>query len=351
MNGYQLVEFGGTLERCERPLPVPTGSEVVLRTRAAGVCHSDLHLCGGGYDLGGGRTLSLNDRGVRLPRILGHETVGEVVACGPEAQGVKPGDLRLIYPWIGCGACRNCTNGDENLCTDAPAVLGVHRDGGFATHIVVPHARYLFDLKGIDPAIAAPLACSGLTTYGALSRVREIARREPIVLMGAGGLGLMCLGLLGAMGGKGAVVVDTDPHKREAALAAGALAAIDGAAPDAADQIRAALGGQLYAAIDFVGNPATAALGFDLLAKGGRLILIGLFGGAAPWSLPMVPMKAITIEGCYVGNPRQLGELIDLVSGMAEPPLAIDRRPLDKVNEALHDLEQGRVLGRAVLLP
>ena len=351
MKSFQLVAFGSALEPKEADTPRPVGTEVLLRTRAAGVCHSDLHLCGGGYDLGGGRVLSLSDRGVRLPRTLGHETVGEVVSWGPDAQGVQAGDVRLVYPWIGCGTCANCANGDENVCTGAPSVLGVHRDGGFADHILVPHPRYLLDLKGIDPLVAAPLACSGLTTYSALRKVLDVARREPILLFGAGGLGLMCLGLLKAMGGKGAVVVDIDPAKREAALAAGALAVVDGAAPDAMDQVRAAIGGPLSAAIDFVGNPMTAELGFDLLAKGGKLILLGLFGGASPWSLPMLPMKAVTIQGSYVGNLQELRELVDLVSAMPRAPLPIDQRPLDGANQALHDLEQGHVLGRAVLVP
>lgn len=351
MHGYQLVEFGEALAPCDRPVPEPTGAQVLLKVRAAGVCHSDLHICGGGYDLGGGRKLSLADRGVRLPRILGHETVGEVVACGPDARGVSAGDLRLIYPWIGCGACLNCREENENLCTGAPAVLGVHRDGGFADHILVPDARYLLDLKGIDPAVAAPLACSGLTTYNALSEVLDIARREPIVLIGAGGLGLMCLGLLKAMGGQGAIIVDIDPAKRQAALDAGALAAIDGGADDAADQIRAWLDSPLFAVIDFVGNPATAALGFDLLAKGGKLILLGLYGGASSWPLAMLPMKAATIKGCYVGNLRQLHALVDLVSGMAEPPLLVQRHPLADANAVLGALGEGQVVGRAVLIP
>lgn len=351
MKSYQLVAFGEPLEPSETATPQPAGTEVLLRTRAAGVCHSDLHLCEGGYDLGGGRVLSLTDRGVSLPRTLGHETVGEVVAIGPDATGVAVGDVRLIYPWIGCGACANCTAGSENLCLGMPRNLGVHRDGGYADHILVPHARYLLDLKGIEPKAAAPLACSGLTTYSALSKVMEVARNEPILMIGAGGLGLMCLALLGAMGGKGAVVVDLDPAKREAALKAGALAAIDGAAPDAAAQINQALGVPLRAGIDFVGNPATAGLGFDLLAKGGKMVIVGLFGGASPWSLPLFPMKALTVQGSYVGNLRELHELVDLVSKLPQTPLPLDPRPLDQANQALDDLAHGRVLGRAVLVP
>ncbi len=116
-------------------------------------------------------------------------------------------------------------------------------------------------------------------------------------MIGAGGLGLMCVTILKAMGGKGAVMVDIDARRRAAALEAGALAAIDGAAPDALAQVSAALGGPCWAAIDLVGSPQTAALGFDSLAKGGKMVMVGLFGGAAPWSLPLIPMKAATIRG------------------------------------------------------
>lgn len=351
MKSYQLVAFGAALEPSEAATPQPVGTQVLLRTQAAGICHSDLHLCEGGYDLGGGRMLSLTDRGVSLPLTLGHETVGEVVAVGPDASGVSVGDVRLVYPWIGCGSCANCTAGSENLCLGLPANLGVHRDGGYADHIMVPHARYLLDLKGITPVAAAPLACSGLTTYSALCKVIDVARREPILLIGAGGLGLMCLSLLSALGGKGAVVVDLDPAKRDAALQAGALAVVDGAAADARAQINAALGVPLSAGIDFVGNPATAALGFDLLAKGGKMVMVGLFGGASPWPLPFFPMKALTVQGSYVGNLRELHELIDLVSALPQAPLPIDARPLDKANQTLDDLANGRVVGRAVLVP
>ena len=199
--------------------------------KAAGVCHSDLHIWEGGYDLGHGRKpLSLKDRGVSLPRTMGHETVGEVVAFGPDAKAaagdLKIGDVALVYPWIGCGKCEVCLAGDENMCLK-PASLGVYCDGGYADHMTVPHPKYLLNLKGLDPVTAAPYACSGVTTYSALKKV-EADFKTPIVIIGAGGLGLMALSLLKAMGGKGAIVVDIDARKREAAEQAGALATVDG---------------------------------------------------------------------------------------------------------------------------
>ena len=176
------------------------------------------------------------ERGVTLPLTMGHETVGAVVSAGPSGR-LRPGGNYLVYPWIGCGNCPSCQAGQENHCM-APACLGVHRAGGYADHVLVPHSRYLIDIGDLDPAQIAPYACSGLTTYAALKKIGEQTyRQHPVVIFGAGGLGLMCLTLIKALGGAGAIVVDIDPAKRQAALEAGALAAIDGAAPDAAQQI------------------------------------------------------------------------------------------------------------------
>ena len=122
------------------------------------------------------------------------------------------------------------------------------------------------------------------------------------MIFGAGGLGLMALSLLKAMGGKGAIVVDIDARKREAAEAAGALATVDGKAPDALEQLAKKAGGPIRAVIDLVGNAQTTQLGFDCLTKGGKLVIVGLFGGGATWALPLIPIKAITIQGSYVGN-------------------------------------------------
>ena len=161
-----------------------------------------------------------------------------------------------------------------------------------------------------------------MTTYSALKKLGSVIKDEPVLVIGAGGLGLMCVTILKAMGGKGAVVVDIDAKRRAAALEAGALAAVDGAAPDALAQVSAALGGPGWAAIDLVGSPQTAALGFNSLAKGGKMIMVGLFGGSAPWSLPLIPMKAATIEGSYTGNLAETRELLDLVrsGAIAENP-------------------------------
>jgi D-arabinose 1-dehydrogenase-like Zn-dependent alcohol dehydrogenase len=355
MKSFKVTDFNAPLAEIDAPTPQPSGTQVLIKVRAAGVCHSDLHIWEGGYNLGHGRKpLSLKDRGVSLPLTMGHETVGEVLALGPEAAkqnqgGIKAGDTVLVYPWIGCGACEVCLAGDENMCAK-PRSLGVYCDGGYADHMTVPHPRYLLDLAGLDPVTAAPYACSGVTTYSALKKV-EADFGRPIVIFGAGGLGLMALSLLTAMGGKGAIVVDIDPRKREAAEKAGALATVDGAAPDALAQLAAKANGPIRAVIDLVGNAQTAQLGFDCLAKGGKLIMVGLFGGGAPWALPLIPIKAITIQGSYVGNLRETKELLDLVRAKNIAPIPVTPLPFAKANQALVDLQQGRLVGRAVLTP
>jgi D-arabinose 1-dehydrogenase-like Zn-dependent alcohol dehydrogenase len=346
---FQVCVCGQPLQCNEAPTPEPKGTEVLLKTLAAGVCHSDLHLADGYFDLGGGKKLSLEQRGMKLPITLGHENVGEVVAVGPDAKGVKIGQRMLADPWIGCGNCEPCRRGEDNLCT-AMRSLGVFSDGGYATHIMAPHPRYLFDIGDMPPERAAPLACSGVTTYGALKKVTTLAS-EPTVIIGAGGLGLMCLALHGKMGGHSAIVVDIDPAKREAALAGGARAVVDARAPDAVDQIRQLTKGGAWAVVDLVGSTQSARMGYDSLTKGGKYVIVGLYGGDLTISLPPIPMRAVTIQGSYVGSPSEMAELMEIVRRTGLPDVPVTTRPLDDVNAVMSDLRAGKIIGRVVLQP
>ena len=352
MKCFCITGFKAPLQMLEREAPVPRGTEVLLDVKAAGVCHSDLHLWEGGYDLGQGKRLQLKDRGVELPLTPGHETVGAVRAVGPDAGELEIGKNYLIYPWIGCGTCAVCQRGEENLCT-SPACLGIHRHGGYATQILVPHPRYLVDIGDMDPVQAAPYACSGLTTYSALRKFEpDMLRNEPVVIFGAGGLGLMCLQWLHAMDGKGAVVVDIDPAKREAAMQAGALAAVDGNSPTLISDIQEAAGTKnILSVIDYVGAPATATQAFNLLVKGGKLVVVGLFGGQSEWSLALFPLKAATVQGSYVGNLGELQELMKLVRQGGIRPIPVTTHPLEEADQTLMALHAGKVIGRAVLTP
>ena len=351
MRMFQVCVCGQPLQCNEQPTPQPTGTQVLLKVLAAGVCHSDLHLADGYFDLGGGKRMSLQDRGMNLPVTLGHENVGEVVAIGPEVKGVKVGEVLLADPWIGCGTCAVCLRGDENLCR-AMRSLGVFSDGGYADFMMVPHPRYLFGIGDLAPERAAPLACSGITTFSALKKVPTL-KDEPTVIIGAGGLGLMCLGLHQKMGGHSAIVVDIDPVKREAAKRAGAAAVIDGGASDAVQQIMKLTkdGAGAWAAIDLVGSSASARVGFDSLIKGGKYIIVGLFGGDFTVSLPPIPMRALTIQGSYLGSLPEMAEMMELVRRKGLPDVPVTTRRLDEVNAAHADLRAGKIVGRVVLTP
>ncbi|WP_221933500.1 alcohol dehydrogenase catalytic domain-containing protein [Pseudomonas putida] len=167
---YEFSEFSGSLRPVNYEMPVPKGSEVLLKVDYCGVCHSDVHVHDGYYGLGNGQRLSLEDRGIKLPLTLGHEVVGTVVAVGKDSGDISIGQQSLVYPWIGCGVCSVCLRGEENLC-EKPASLGVFRPGGYSEYIVVPHRRYLIDIGNLNPANAALLACSGLTTGSSHLRV------------------------------------------------------------------------------------------------------------------------------------------------------------------------------------
>jgi propanol-preferring alcohol dehydrogenase len=349
MRMFQVCVCGQPLQCNEQPTPEPKGTEVLLKVLAAGVCHSDLHIADGYFDLGGGKKLALQDRGMTLPLTLGHENVGEVVTVGPDAKGVKVGDRRLADPWIGCGICAMCARGEDFLCRSMKS-LGVFSHGGYADYLMVPHPRYLFDIGDMPPERAAPLACSGITTYSALKKVPTI-KDEPTVIIGAGGLGLMCLGLHQKMGGHSAIVVDIDPLKRDAAKQAGAAVLVDGAAPNAAQQIIDLTKGGAWAVIDLVGSSQSARVGYDSLCKGGKYIIVGLFGGELTVSLPPIPMRALTIQGSYLGSLPEMAELISLVRRTGLPPVPVTTRPLSEVNAAMDQLRAGKVIGRVVLMP
>lgn len=353
MRSYAVSDWAQPLQLLERPTPLPTGTEVLVRVTAAGVCHSDLHIHDGHYDLGSGKQLRMQDRGMKLPFTLGHETAGIVEAIGPDAQGIDIGQQVSVYPWLGCGECDACNLGEEQNCPH-PRTLGIFLDGGYATHMLVPHARYCLDIGDIPPEVAALYACSGITTFSALRKIDPcVLADEPILIIGAGGLGLMALTVLKGLDGHGAIVADIDAAKRAAALENGALATIDPADPDAVDQIRAASmhGRGLRAAIDLVGNTSTAQLGIDSLVKGGKLISIGLMGGEITVPLPYFPMRALTIEGSYVGSLEDMRQLLALVREKRIPAPPVTKRPLDEAQMVIDELRDGKITGRAVLVP
>ena len=348
MRAWAVVENGAPLKEMEFPTPEPQGTEVLLETTHCGVCHSDLHIWEGYYDLGGGKRMSLVDRGVTLPLAMGHEIVGRVVKLGPQATGVKPGDLRIVYPWVGCGTCAACLGDEDNMCLK-PKSLGVYQNGGYATHVLAPHPRHLVDPGTIDPAVAATYACSGITVYSAIQKVMPLPPEEPVVLVGAGGLGMNAIEILKALGHKNIVVFDVSAEKREAAMREGASQTIDGAGEGVAKRIIEACGGPVAAVIDLVNGTATARFAFDALRKGGKLVQVGLFGGELSLPLPLMPIRALTVQGSYVGTVKDLRALVQLAQNGGIKPLPVTTVPQRDANDALMRLRDGKVTGRVVL--
>ncbi|HUC17416.1 MAG TPA: alcohol dehydrogenase [Acetobacteraceae bacterium] len=348
MHAWAVVENGAPLQELELPTPEPKGTEVLLAVTHCGVCHSDLHIWEGSYDLGGGRKLSLKDRGVTLPLAMGHEVVGRVVKLGPEASGVKEGDVRIVYPWVGCGTCARCLAEEDNMCL-TPRSIGVYQNGGYATHVLAPHPRHLVDPRGVDPAVAATYACSGITVYSAIRKVMPLPPGEPVVLVGAGGLGLNAIAILKALGHANIVVVDVSAERRQAALGAGAAKVVDGNGEAVARDIMETCGGPVGAIIDLVNGTATARFSFDALRKGGKLVQVGLFGGELTLPLPLMAIRALTVQGSYVGTPADLRELVGLAAAGKIAPLPVTTMPQREANTALMRLRDGKVTGRIVL--
>jgi len=266
------------------------------------------------------------------------------VAVGSKVPKSLIGKKRLIHPWIGCGKCAVCKAGQDNYCVSGSRILGVNRAGGYSTHVLVPDAKYLIDAAGIDEGFAATLACSGVTAYSASAKLPTLAPSDRVAVIGCGGVGMAGIAVLRAKGVKNIVACDIDDAKLASAAKLGAKLTVNTRGADAAQQLQGIAG-----AIDFVGNPATAALGIAALRKGGRYVLVGLHGGELVHPLPPIAQRAIGIVGSYVGSLQELKEVVALAKKGKLKPMPVETRPAEEVNGALQDLNAGRVVGRIVL--
>jgi D-arabinose 1-dehydrogenase-like Zn-dependent alcohol dehydrogenase len=348
VKSFDIVEWGRPLQEVLRETPKPSGEEVLVRVRACGVCHSDLHIQSGAIDLGNDRKATFESVGVKLPFTLGHEIVGEVAAAGPESSAVV-GTPCVVYPWQGCGHCRQCLKGDELSC-EASLALGTRRPGGYSDHVMVNHQRYLFDYGSLDPLVAATCACSGLTAYSALKKLPPFTAEDTVLVIGAGGLGLAALGLSRALTKASVVIGDIDDGKLAVARSAGAKATISLGGEAAAKRVRALIGEGARGVIDFVGSPETVELAMKVAGKGGTIVIVGLFGGAIALSTAMLPMRNLTLRGSYVGTLEEMEELLALAQDKDVLRVPITTRSMADANSALEDLAAGRVSGRIVVL-
>jgi D-arabinose 1-dehydrogenase-like Zn-dependent alcohol dehydrogenase len=345
MNSYQIVEWGKPLRLIPAPTPEPMGTEVLVKVRACGVCHSDVHIGEGHFDMGDGRLAKLEASGTRLPFTMGHEIVGRVAAAGPDSRAVV-GSRCAVYPWIGCGSCAACLAGREIYCA-LPRALGVRAQGGYSDYVLVPDERYLLDYGALEPDVAATCGCSALTAYAALKKLPALSASDHLLIIGAGGLGLAALGLVRRISPARVVVADVNDAKLELARGAGADAVANTAkGPEA---LRAALGSGAAAVIDFVGAAATVGMALRVSSAGATIVVVGLFGGSLPLSTALLPLRSLSLVGSYVGSIEQMRELLALLNLQNTLRVPLQARPMSEVNAALDDLRAGRVNGRVVL--
>ena len=349
MKAARIIEPNKPLEISEIDTPSPTGKQVLLKVKAVGVCHSDLHLWEGGYDTGDG-FMKVTDRGVKFPVIPGHEIVGTVSAIGDSVVGIKEGDDVLVYPWIGCGTCPTCEKGDTNLC-EAPQSLGVFQDGGYAEYSLIPDYKFLAQISGMDLEGAASLACSGLTAYTAVKKAISNSP-ENILIVGAGGLGLMGVQIAKALCDAKVICADLTDEKLQKAKEMGADHTINTKDSESFKNIMSICNEKgADSIIDFVNAPPTVKLDLSVIRKRGNIVLVGLFGGAVDLPLVSIPLKAITIQGAYTGNYNDMIELIDLAKRGIIKPIVSKHYSMDEANTALEDLKNRKVIGRSVINP
>jgi len=344
MQAYQLVEWRRPPELREVPVPEPGPGEVVLKVGGSCACHTDLRV----MDWPPGT------HAYDLPFTLGHETAGWVESVGPGVPAWRPGDAVAVYGAWGCGRCAACREGREMLCernavADVP-VGGFGRDGGMAEYILVPSARWLVSIEGLDPRDAAPLADAALTPYHAIASTRDLLRPGSWALViGVGGLGHMAVQLLRATTAARVVAVDVDEARLRLAREVGAEHAVL-AGESAAGHVRDLVGGLgATVVIDCVGSDATLALAVAVARPGGAVQVIGLAGGTLPFGYGRVPF------GCGVTMPYwgSVGELVEVVELARAGRIRAhtERFPLARVADAYARLRAGTVVGRAVITP
>lgn len=351
MRGQAVTAFGKPLEEIEVDLPALKGGEALVCVTGCGVCHSDVHIHDGKFDMGKD-TPAVELPQALLPLIMGHEIEGVVEALGPDAAKrnprVKVGDRVAVFPWIGCQTCAACKRGDQHLCA-ANQGLGTRIHGGYADHVRVPIAEAMIPCGNLPAGAGGVAMCSGLTAYSAYLKIHGLEKGAPILLVGLGGVGLSGLAAAKALHDGPIIAADVSPKARETALARGATEAVDPADPKALQELAAR--GDIVGAIDFVGSPATFGFAMGAVRRGGRVVVVGLYGGAINLPIPSLPFRAISLMGSYVGSLKEAEDLMGLMrEGRIAPPL-MHERTLADANGALNDLRAGKVVGRTVLRP
>src|SRR6476620_11570168 len=351
MQAARIITPKEPLEVKQLETPKPRGSQVLVKVKSSGVCHSDIHLWDGGYTGLNGQFLKTTDRGVKYPLTPGHEIAGIITDMGEDAKEalIQQDQKVMVYPWVGDGLCPACRVGDENLC-DNPRSLGVYRDGGYAEYVLVPNYRYLLPIpQNIDTETAATLSCSALTEYGAVKNT-AIKPDNNIVIVGAGGLGIMAIQLAKAVFGARIIVIDLGDEKLKVAKENGADETINSKNEDPVSKVMELTNKKgADGVIDFVNASKTVETDMQLLRKRARVVLVGLFGGDLKLNLVSMPTRAYSIIGSYTGNIQDMAELVSLANRKVIKPVISDRFKLSEATDALTKLKEGKIIGRGVI--
>ncbi|MGD9535003.1 MAG: alcohol dehydrogenase [Candidatus Nitrosocosmicus sp.] len=352
MKASQIVEPKQDLQIKDIETPKPSGSQVLIKIKSCGVCHSDIHLWEGGYEGPDGQFLKTTDRGVKYPLTPGHEIAGIISDLGEAAKETfKKDENVMVYPWIGEGLCPACRTGNENLC-DNPKSIGVYKDGGYAEYVLVPDYRYLLKIPDeLDSDTAATLSCSALTAYSAVKNA-AIRPDSNVAIVGAGGLGLMAIQLAKAVFGARIIALDLEDNKLDVAKDNGADDIINSKKEDVSERMMNLTDNKgVDAVIDFVNNSKTVEVDMQLLRRRAKVVLVGLFGGELKLNLVSMPTKSYKIIGSYTGNIQDMAELVSLAKRKVIKPVISDRFKLDESTKALTNLKEGKITGRGVINP
>jgi propanol-preferring alcohol dehydrogenase len=348
VRALRLLDWKSEPELVEVPEPVAGPGQVVIKVGAAGVCHSDLHLM---HDFSAGM-LPWGP-----PFTLGHENAGWVHEIGAGVTGLEIGQAVAVHgPW-GCGTCARCLLGIDTYCENPTAAPvpggggGLGLDGGMAEYMLVPHARHLVPLPaGMTPVEAAPLTDAGLTPYHAIRRSwAKLAPGATAVVIGVGGLGHVGVQILKATTAARVVAVDSRPEALRLASDIGADLTV-AAGDEAAALIRESTGGRgADVVVDCVGSDETLALAAGIVRTVGDLTIVGIAGGTLPVSFFGLPYEA-SVQTTYWGSRPELVEVLDLgARGLVRATSTV--YDLDHAVDAYHDLRDGRLDGRAVVVP
>lgn len=343
MKAVRFVETGRPPEVVDLPTPTPQAGQILLKIAGAGVCHSDLHVLD-------------EDMGMKGPFTLGHENAGWIAAVGEGVEGWKEGDPVAVYgPW-GCGRCRTCQTSAENYCENHASIPtfggGLGSDGGMAEYMIVPSPRLLVPLQGLEPVHAAPLSDAALTPYQAIKAALPLLTPEATVLVvGIGGLGHMAVQILQALTPAQLIAADIDDEKLAHARTLGVKHTVnsrDGKV--AAEQIRDLAGPRGVAvALDFVGAQPTVDLCTLVVGRNSRLTVVGLGGGTVHYAANNPPYGCqVTVP--YWGSRTELMEVIALAAA-GRIRADVETFELDQAVEVYQRLREGRIHGRAVLVP